>query len=151
VDSLSALCCVVGMLLITRPPLLFPSAQPSKPVNALGVLAGLVSALSAAGVNLTIRRLKSETAATITLYAMLGSVLVVLPGLLWKQVAHSGGGGGIQPRPLLLLQLCLTGLLSWLAQMTKTSGLKMSKSLVSQSAELHEDRTGSPLLTDCTV
>lgn len=138
VDTFAALCCLMGMLLITRPPGVFadtslPADSGRKPLSSLGLLSALVSAITAAGVNLTIRRLKSEEAATITLYAMVGSIVVVLPGFIWAQASRTSGLA--RADGLTLFQLCLTGFFSWLAQMSKTKGVMMSKNLVSEAIQ----------------
>ena len=143
IDTVSAVACLVGMLMVTQPPFFFGSKQLERASRAAaagggpsiftsmlpGIVAALVSAITAAGVNVLISKLKGEDACTITLYAMLGSVVVAFPGFCYHQLGpradgtlwHSGAGA--------IAQLCLTGLLSWLAQMSKTSGLKLSKSM----------------------
>jgi len=135
VDTFSAVACLVGMVLVTQPPFLFRKKGEEKGGRGgegeavLGVLAALLSAVTAAGVNITISMLKGEEASTITLYAMVGSILVALPGFMYHQVGPKGKHNLWGASGGMLAQLCLTGLLSWGAQMSKTSGLKMCKSL----------------------
>lgn len=132
VDTFAAICCLFGVCLVTK---LFEKGGGSAMGAGLdmwGVTAALVSAITAAGVNITIRKLKSESAATITLYAMLGSVIVSLPGFIYSDIARPGKPWSAAP--LLVLQLCLTGVCSWAAQIFKTTGLNMSRSLVSATS-----------------
>ena len=131
IDTFSALTCLVGMVLVTQPPLLYDGVHDKGDnggATALGIFASLLSAVTAAGVNVTISQLKREDASTITLYAMLGSVLVALPGFAYHQVGPKGKHMLWHARGEVLAQLCLTGILSWVAQMCKTSGLKRAKS-----------------------
>jgi len=129
-DTLSCVACLVGMISINHPAFTIgPSTRTFKQV-LLGITAALLSAITAAGVNISIRKLKNETTAVITLYAMVGSILVSFPGFLYhiindkNHILHHASS-------IVIFQLCLTGFLSWLAQMSKTAGLQMSKDVVS--------------------
>lgn len=70
VDSCSAAACLLGMVMVTQPPFLVGGRAPDESTSFVGVVAALFSALTAAGVNITISKLKGEPATTITLYAM---------------------------------------------------------------------------------
>lgn len=125
------------MILVTQPPFLFPhkkslgGQQASKTFKELlpGLLAAIFSAITAAAVNITITKLKSEDSSIITLYAMLGSIVVALPGFFYHQVGPDGEHNLWHSQGEVITQLCLTGLLSWTAQMLKTKGVQMSKTL----------------------
>lgn len=58
------------MIMVTQPPFLVGGRAPGESTSFIGVVAALFSALTAAGVNITITKLKGEPATTITLYAM---------------------------------------------------------------------------------
>jgi drug/metabolite transporter (DMT)-like permease len=116
------------MMMVTQPPVLVGGRAPDQSTSFVGVVAALFSALTAAGVNITISKLKGEPATTITLYAMLGSIIVAFPGFCYHQLGPHGQHRLWHASKAVLAQLCLTGVLSTVAQVSKTSGLKMSKS-----------------------
>lgn len=58
------------MMMVTQPPFLAGGRAPDESTSFIGVVAALFSAITAAGVNITISKLKGEPATTITLYAM---------------------------------------------------------------------------------
>ena len=106
------------MVLVTQPPIFFASSAASsteRPFPSLlpGIVAAVVSAISAAGVNLTIAQLKGEDSSTITLYAMLGSIVIALPGFYYHQLSANGDGVLWTTSYTAVAQLCLTGFLSW--------------------------------------
>jgi drug/metabolite transporter (DMT)-like permease len=126
-DTAAAVCCIFGMVLIMKPPAIF-GGEATSPETGLGVMSALISAISMAGVNISIRKVKEEDTSTITLYAMVGCVILATPGFMWEQVA--GVGKEVHDSTAAaVLQLSLTGLLSWGAQMSKTRALQMSKFL----------------------
>lgn len=55
-----------------------------------------------------------------------GSIIVALPGFAYYQLSAYGTRALFHASLPVLLQLCLTGVLSTIAQLTKTSGLQMS-------------------------
>ncbi len=128
VDSCSAVACLVGMMMVTQPPLLVGGRTTNDHTSFIGVFAALFSAVAAAGVNITISKLKGEPATTLTLYAMLGSIIVALPGFCYHQLGPHGEHRLWSANRAVVAQLCLTGILSTAAQITKTTGLKLSKS-----------------------
>lgn len=128
VDTCAAVACLAGMMMVTQPPFLVGGRALDQSTSFIGVLAAIFSAITAAGVNITISKLKMEPASTITLYAMIGSVMVAFPGFCYHQMGPHGRHGLWYASKGAIAQLCLTGVLSTIAQLTKTSGLKMSKS-----------------------
>lgn len=58
----------------------------------------------------------------------MGSIIVAFPGFCYHQLGPHGRHGLWHASKAVIAQLCLTGVLSTIAQLTKTSGLKMSKS-----------------------
>ena len=65
-----------------------------------------------AGVNISIRKVKKEDTSVITLYAMLGCLILATPGIIYEQVKRRGENledSWIDD----VVQLCLTGILSW--------------------------------------
>jgi len=117
------------MVFVTHPDFIFGGGE-----NFMSILpaflVALLSAISGAGVNICIRKLKGEPTATVTLAAMVGSIVVALPGFIYEVATdhdHALRSGG----PLMFVQLSCTGLLSWMGQMLKTSGLQISRHFVS--------------------
>lgn len=127
VDTCAAVACLVGMMMVTQPPFLVGGRESDKRTSFVGVVAALFSAVTAAGVNITIAKLKTESASTITLYAMVGSVLVAFPGFCYHQMGPGGEHGLWHASAAVVAQLCLTGVLSTIAQLAKTSGLQLSE------------------------
>ena len=132
-DTVSCVVCLLGMISINHPAFSLGPASRSFIQLLCGMAAALLSAITAAGVNISIRKLKKESTAIITLYAMVGSILVAFPGFIYhlvKEKDHTLRTAS----SLIIFQLCLTGFLSWMAQMSKTAGLQMSKDVVSVTA-----------------
>lgn len=70
-DTLAAVFCTGGVVLVTKPGPLFPGPDSESSSDvAMGVICALVAAISQAGVNMTIRKIKDEDTSVITLYAM---------------------------------------------------------------------------------
>lgn len=79
VDTVSAVCCFLGMIFITRPPGIFGKAEGEDFAKDLpGFFSAIFSAISMAGVNISIRKLKNEDPSVITFYAMAGKSLSFL-------------------------------------------------------------------------
>lgn len=134
IDTFSAVSCLVGMCLVTQPAFLFGGGgglqgKKTEVASAGGIFAAILSAVTAAGVNITISKLKNEDSSTITLYAMVGSIIVALPGFCYHQLGAHGKRTLWDASGEVIAQLCLTGFLSWMAQMSKTTGLKIAKSM----------------------
>ena len=68
-DTLAALLCIAGIVLVTKPDPL----KESEGKVVLGITCAIVSAMSQGAVNMTIRRIKEEDTSVITLYAMVSN------------------------------------------------------------------------------
>jgi drug/metabolite transporter (DMT)-like permease len=60
---------------------------------------------------------------------MVGSIIVALPGFWYHQLGAHGKHTLWDASGEVIAQLCLTGFLSWMAQMSKTTGLKIAKTM----------------------
>lgn len=113
---MSIIVCIGGIWVST--------SGPSLSSNMEGVLCGLASAFFQACVNTTIRMARHENVFLVTIWGMMGSVFMSLPGavmaLTMSSPPHSVPMGQI-------LSLCGTGILSMVAQTLKTSSLATSK------------------------
>lgn len=110
-----------GMSLVTQPAFLFggggsDQGKKTEAASAGGIFAAVLSAITAAGVNITISKLKNEDSSTITFYAMVGSIIVALPGFCYHQLGARGKHTLWDTSGEVIGQLFLTGFLSWMAQ-----------------------------------
>jgi len=83
-DTLAAIFCIVGIILVTKPaPLFYHPSEDDEGNVTLGITCALVSAISQGAVNMCIRRIREEDTSVLTLYAMvsesLGSLLSLIP------------------------------------------------------------------------
>ena len=120
-DSCGLVFCLSGLLMIS-----FQGFMVSEnPRFLLGMVYGMFSSLFGAAVNITISELKNEEACIISFYTMFIGLLMSVPGLIVEQTRE----------PLewtwsfQILQLFLTGFLSFSAQWLKTKAIKESKNL----------------------
>jgi drug/metabolite transporter (DMT)-like permease len=121
-DTIASLIGILGIILI--------SYYGFDSINSIiGFILALVGALLQAGVHITIYDIKDESTAVISLYSMIGCLIISLPGFIYEQ--HNK----IQPiifnlsATKQLLQLFLTGFLSFIAQSFRTTAIQQSKGL----------------------
>ena len=70
-DTFAAIFCLLGVVLVVKPtPIWHPAKKKDDHNPLLGLCCAVLSAVSQAGVNMTIRRIKEEDTSVITLYAM---------------------------------------------------------------------------------
>ena len=69
-DTLAALACIVGIILVTKPDPIFPHNDEDEGNTPFGIACAVVAAMSQGAVNVCIRRIKAEDTSVITLYAM---------------------------------------------------------------------------------
>lgn len=113
-------CCVVGVFLM-----MFDRMRRHYDGSFyMGVASALVSAISQAGVNLTVRGLRDEPPALVAFWGMMGSVVLALPGAVLEAGRHRSNVSvsGVVP-------LVATGVLSALAQYSKTHALQVASSV----------------------
>jgi drug/metabolite transporter (DMT)-like permease len=121
-DTIASLIGISGIILI--------SYYGFDSINSIiGFILALSAALFQAGVNISIYDIKDESSAVISLYSMIVCLTMSIPGFIYEQ--HN------KIKPIIfdlssinqLLQLFLTGILSFVAQCLRTTSIQLSKSL----------------------
>lgn len=136
-NSVAAVTCIFGMVLMTKCPPFFP--RPSQPLSDMmpGLLASFASALSMAGINVCVRRMPQEDLLVITWWGMVGSLVLALPGCLQEQMASHRATGrlvwGQEGFWTDLLLLNMPGLVGCLAALCKTHAIQICHVVVSHA------------------
>ena len=119
-DTLSVFICFTGLVIIS----IKGFTQQVKNFR-IGFMAAICSSFFTALVNITIHDIKDENTLTITLYSMGSCSLITLPGLLYELLDKDF----VFDANIHILQLCLTGILSFSAQFLKTKSIQLSENL----------------------
>lgn len=139
-DTLAAICCTVGVLLVLKPsplsstPSLPPSPLPtgaSTPIlrnTPFGILMALVSAVTTAAFTVLTRYVQHENTSVVSGYVMVACILLAFPGMIYEQLTRenlilSHGWAST------LIQLFLTGVFSYAALMSKTYAMQITRKI----------------------
>jgi len=117
-NTLSIITCFIGLFIISI------KGFHSEVHNfLLGFLMALSSSFFSALVNVTINEIKDENTLTISLYSMTVCTLITFPKMIYE-IIHETDFPIIKTT-----QLCVTGILSLIAQYLKTKSIQMSDNL----------------------
>ena len=97
--------------------------------NVIGFILALSAALLQAGVNITIYDIKDESTAVISLYSMIFCVILSTPGIIYEQYNTIKKIEFKYSSIRKLLELSLTGILSFIAQCFRTYSIQLSNGL----------------------
>ncbi|GAB5031749.1 Hypothetical protein NocV09_00700170 [Nannochloropsis oceanica] len=139
-DTLAAICCTVGVLLVLKPsplsstPSLPPSPLPtgaSTPIlrnTPFGILMALVSAVTTAAFTVLTRYVQHENTSVVSGYVMVACILLAFPGMIYEQLTRENltlSHGWVST----LIQLFLTGVFSYAALMSKTYAMQITRKI----------------------
>lgn len=112
-DTATTLTCIVGVYFVSS------GTTSTSTLSWLGIGSAILSSLSQAVVNITIKQ-TSESTGLITFYGMAGSIVLALPGLIYEQL------DGFRISTKVLPSICTVGLLSFSAQFAKTWSISLA-------------------------
>jgi len=119
-DIMIALWCIAGVVVISL------NDHHKNIYHYIGITSAILSAIFQSGVNLTIRHLDQESPAWISLWGMMGSVGLGIPGCIYEiyKAPHFA-----RATPIEYTSLMTTGMLSAMAQYCKTYSIQISGSM----------------------
>lgn len=101
------------------------TSSPTLSHDWIGIICGLSSAISQACVNTTIRMIRDESPYLVTIWGMMGSVVMSMPGAILDLVVHDPM---VRATTWEVCSILTTGVLSMVAQTLKTSSLATASS-----------------------
>ena len=120
VDVLISIWCFLGIAL------LWTDTPSNQLYYYIGILCAFLSSVFQAGVNISIKHLDSQEPALVSFWGMMGSVFLGLVGFLDESITTPQF---THANPIYLASLLTTGILSGMAQYSKTHAIQMSSSM----------------------